>query len=223
MLEQAGLIAAHHGVVLLVVQKHPHHRGLGYKGVYPPPHRLIARLIHGPGAEAGAVVVVDRQQAVGRPAGRRRVDRQIPAFGVPAQTQGAAPPPQGVGQVLRRRPLGGHRRLVAHVEVLFPPHQGAVRPPVGDKPGPVSGVDGEGGELLLRPCVQVAHPVQQHQAGEPGRPGQGPEEAEHLLPKLPPAPLRPRRPDAARRLPPLRRSPEGGALPVHQMVQRRVG
>ena len=42
MLQEPGLGTVDYYIALLVLQQHPHHRGLGHKGADPLLHRLMA-------------------------------------------------------------------------------------------------------------------------------------------------------------------------------------
>ena len=121
--------------------------------------------------KARAVIGPDGIDAPPDPLGAvdRRVDRQIAALRVSAQTQ----PPPGVlfchfFRVLHRPPLGGNLRHAGQGEVLLPSGQGVVRSPKGQIHRLVPRLDGQGGKLFVRTPF-IGEAVEAHRTEAAGR------------------------------------------------------
>ena len=172
MLHQALLAAVHHGVVLLMLQQHSHHRGLGYDGVdavlQPPVLRQGQYIV----PEARPIVGPDRTDA---PLYRRRGKYpgphcQIAALGVSAQPQ-LQPGTQPRHFLCVRHRLFLRRDLchAAQVKILLPARQRIVCSPEGKIGRSVSAEDGQRRELLRPLRVQMLPVATQLHIPEPRR------------------------------------------------------
>lgn len=164
VLHDAHLGALDHPVRLSVLHEHTDDGGLGHKGMNAGHHFQIARRGEHMLLEAGAVVIVHTLNTLPdlRAAHCRRVHGQVAAFGMAADGHGQMIMLMEHFDILHRQALGGHRLLEAHVEILFPAHQGVVRPTEGGGQGAVIQQICQGGKLgiLLRDEF----------AAEPGQP-----------------------------------------------------
>ena len=166
VLHEAQLIAVHHGIILLMFQQHPHHRGLGHDGVDAVRHPPVLRQLQQVLMETGAVIGPDVQHPLLHMFRREHagIDRQIAAFGMATQPH----LPSGILLcnalgVFQRFFLGRDLRHTGHLKVLFPPRQSVIRSPEGEIQRPIPGLNGQRRELLPLPHIQMVHEaVQPH-------------------------------------------------------------
>ena len=174
-----------------MLQQHPHHRGLGHEGPHPGQDGPVARVPEHGAVEAGAVVVVDGQNALlklrlGLGSG---VDRQIAALGVACQINGSRVDPGEGLEIPERLLLSGDLGLEAHVEVFLPAGDGQVGAPVGDDRRAPGQEPGHGGKLALKLGQELTAVEAQLQLRKPGRPGAGGEKGPVLLHPVPVLPV----------------------------------
>ena len=129
-------------------------------------------------AEAGAVIIVHGPNALlhvqaGRCGG---VHAEVAAFGVTGQVQGTVEHGGKFLQVLRRLRLGGDDVLKAHVEVLFPAHQGQVRATEGQEGRAVRQKEGHGPKLGFQVLQGLCPAAADLHGPEPGAAGGGQQE-----------------------------------------------
>ena len=183
MLPDEQAVALHDAEPLLLLQEHPHEGGLG-QGLVDA-RRHVREFPGGQelGEEARAVVGEDPRNAladVGRDA-RRRVDGEIAALGVAPDDELAVETARDVGQVARRRDLGGHGAAEGQVEVLLPAHERGVRAPERDVGQVVGQPERHGGELLLGPHVRGLDVADDAHVAQPRTGGRGGQQAQAVL------------------------------------------
>ena len=161
-------VRAHDLHILFMLQKLPDHARLRHDRQDAVGHARVLRRADERLGKAGAVVVVDPNDAVlhGGRGLYRGIDRKVAALGVSADAQPRVRIlPRHAAKVFERARLGGDDLEVAHVQVLLPTDDGIVRAAVGKIDAAVAQLDRQRRELLLARVIhQLAVAVQQHPA-----------------------------------------------------------
>ena len=130
--------------------------------------RVVRVSSHDVFVEARPVIIVDREDLLPDLFGAFgcRVDRQMPALGVPAHPEGAFVVFAVLRQVVQRHLLRRDHH-VRQVEVLFPARQRIVRPPEREEGDSVRGDDFQCGELRVLLGVDLIDKTFQHRLPKP--------------------------------------------------------
>ena len=161
-----------------MLQQHPHHRGLGNKGVDTGDEFQIAGRSEHLFGKSGAVVVVHRFDPVPYRGGGQGggVDGQVTTLGMAAQNNRTGAVGDPGGKVVQGGLLSGDGVQKAHVEVLFPAYQSGVGPPEGQEGLLLAHADGQRGKLSLLLGGEDILVEGERQPGKPGSVHQGTEE-----------------------------------------------
>ena len=167
MLENAKVAAFDHGIRLLVLQKHPHHRGLGNIAADAGEQLLIPGSGEHPLSEAGAVVAVYRANPVPQLRGEReRKISQVAPFGVSSQQQRAGAGGSQPGGIVQGGGLAGTTSRKLRLKSSFQPTRVLSVP---RRPAGLSGVQQHGeAETAFPAPVQAVLIEREGQGGEAG-------------------------------------------------------
>ena len=170
VLHQPALRAVDDHIFLLMPQQHPHNGRLRHIGTHPFADAAVAIPRQNGLIKARTVVVKHRANTrLHRlTAERRGVDREIAALGVPDHIQRRVRRARrDVLQIRNGERLRRDRADKAHVKILFPADERAVRAPEGDDARAVRQDECDGGKLRLRRRVQLVGVGADHQLRKP--------------------------------------------------------